>query len=75
MSAIEQHHKAFARAVVALAREHQMDRLKLDFKTGFNHPSGSIFGECITMTWNTGRHSDVNNIFLECRASEGIEER
>ena len=74
MTAITEDHKAFAREVVALARKHQMDRLKLEFQTGFNHPSGPGFRESITMSWGTGRHGDTANILLECRASEGIPE-
>jgi hypothetical protein len=75
VTAITDYHRAFARAVVALAREHQMTALNMTFRTAFSHPAGDHFGEEIRMAWSEGRHGDTNNISLECRAHEGIPEQ
>ena len=74
MSAIEKHHKDFARAVVALARQHQMDKLTVTFQTGFDHPARATSHDQVTMSWSAGRHGDPSTINLECRAAEGIRE-
>ena len=74
MTAITEYHKEFALAVVVLARQHNMDKIKLEFESDFNHPSGHVFGERVTMSWCAGRHGDLNKIHLECRATEYINE-
>lgn len=77
MSAITEEHIAFARAVVELARQHKMNRLRLEFAPAFLHPTLRGFGntETITMSWSEGRHGDSNKINLECRAVVGVEEK
>ena len=71
MSAITEQHHAFARAVVAIAREHKMDNLRVNFKDNFE---SNFLGEDISFSWSSGRHGDRANIRLECRAMIGIDE-
>lgn len=74
---INDRHLAFARAVVALAREHAMDGLKLEFHETFrfNDQPADFNHENISMHWHSGRHGSESQIQLECRASAKIEEK
>lgn len=76
---IHPEHKTFARAVVALAREHGMDRVSMSFSFGFGmaYPYGapSRGNDQVKMGWSTGRHGDVGNISLESQSFESIEEQ
>ena len=73
---IHPEHKAFARAVVALARQHGMDGISMQFRFDFNHPrNGTGRNDPVKMNWTSGRHGDENRIHLETASSEGIPER
>jgi hypothetical protein len=68
-------HREFAKAVVALAREHKMDSLKMDFRDAYTMeelPRRTYEG--VTMSWASGRHGDKGQIHLETRAIEDIGE-
>lgn len=75
---IHPEHKNFARAVVALAREHGMDRISMQFSFGFDkaYPDGapSRGNDTVKMGWSTGRHGDTSNINLESQSFEAITE-
>lgn len=65
-------HKAFAQAVVALARAHNMNNLNMTFVE--SHRVEGRSHEQITMTWSEERHDIKGYIELNTRASERIEE-
>lgn len=70
MSVIDKAHRDFAKALVSLAREHNMDRLNVTFQKSFNHPDRpSPFFEPVEMTWQEGRHMAAGNITLCVRST------
>lgn len=72
---ITDRHREFAKAVVALAREHKMNNLKMDFQVAYTmeellHQTY----EQVSMSWSSGRHGDKGQIHLESKAVETITE-
>lgn len=75
---IHEDHKAFARAVVALARTHGMTDLTLNFRFGFDKEIAAAqqgAHDPVTMSWCAGRHGDDGRINLESRSFESLDER
>lgn len=76
---IQPEHRAFARAVVALAREHKMTDIQLAFRCSLRSAAGSQLlpwsYEVIKATWCEGRHGEESNIAMETRATEGVTEK
>lgn len=70
---IVKEHEAFARAVVALAREHKMDSLTLSFRMSATNEQCCF--EKVQMDWTTGRHGVHANIRLSSEAQLSIEEK
>ena len=73
MPQITDKHKQFARAVVALAREHGANNLKLefDFNSSKTFLSGDERGNMKThFSWEEGRHGCGNDIIIN--ASETV---
>lgn len=72
-------HRAFARAVVAAAREHGMDHTVLTFRRSVAKHIGTAGGpdvfEEISMTWHSGRHDAAGTIRLEGKAIQTIGEQ
>lgn len=58
-------HKAFAIAIVALARQHKMDHLSFTFRTShtLNYNAAEYTG-LVTGSWAEGRHGAKNRIAL-----------
>lgn len=70
MSVIDQAHREFAQALVALAREHNMNRLNVSFQKSFHHPDGPGESfEPIEMSWHEGRHQAAGNISLSVKST------
>ncbi len=67
-------HRAFARAVVALAREHDMDHVAIRFSLGFDHPERKFENSIISANWTAGRHGDSANIVMQTEAHAVIKE-
>ena len=61
---VEQRHVDFARALVAVAREHGVRSLKAQFYGG---GMGQPWTE-VSMQWSEGRHSDRSRISLRAEA-------
>jgi hypothetical protein len=70
--AITEHHIAFARAVVELARQHKMTSISLAFQQSFGVNRSP---HEVRMQWTPGRHNCEDNIKLTCDFSEYVEER
>lgn len=68
-------HEAFARAVVALAREHGMTGLRLSFRRSSTLMLAVGPFEEVTMTWSEGRHGVSTSITLETRGAHTISEK
>lgn len=74
---VRDRHVEFARAVVALAREHGVGKVSANFSlTGsrFFHAGKADYTE-VRMTWNEGRHGSVGQIHLQAQASLGVDEK
>lgn len=72
---ITDRHREFAKAVVALAREHKMNNLRMDFQVAYTMeelPHQTY--EQVSMNWTSGRHGDKGQIHLETKAVENISE-
>lgn len=73
-------HAEFARAIVALAREHQMDALTVSFRANFNslfptgQPPSEIYSGQVQMSWSEGRHGSRNEIKLRFDGGISIDE-
>lgn len=67
-------HEAFARAVVALARAHQMNGLRLSFRKSFTSMDARGPFEEVSVDWTEGRHGDRSRIRFETRGSHEIAE-
>lgn len=69
-------HRAFARAVVVLARQHAMTGLDLRFQCGHSRPDGKPrCWEQVQMQWSEGRHGDASQIIMRTEARENISEK
>ena len=64
-------HKAFARAMVALAREHKMNQFDVNMtcRLGFRHEGPGSF-DTVRFTWSEGRHGAESRI--EIHAAEQV---
>lgn len=74
---VTQRHIEFARAVVALARQHGMDNLTVNYRESLTACWGrdeKWNSEQVTATWREGRHGDETNISIEYRAAVGVPE-
>jgi hypothetical protein len=71
---ITDQHRAFARAVVAAAREHGMAKvtMHLQFHAGFDHPASY---KNIKLYWHEGRHGAEKNISLSYTEDTVVTER
>lgn len=71
---INERHEAFARAVVALAREHRMNHLALSFDESSSRNFSVDFsrhsGPMVHCTWSEGRHGDETNIIMRSESHE-----
>ena len=54
---IPEKHIEFCKAVAALAREHELDRVSLQFRPGFHDD----WRDEIVMNWEQGRHGEDSN--------------
>ena len=72
---IVEEHETFARAVVALARQHGMNNVKMSFRfnwRGRDKPADSY--EEFEAHWSEGRHGEKGEIQLSSRGSKTIKE-
>lgn len=69
---IKDYHVAFARAVVALAREHGVGDVNMKFRRAsskvFRSDEHQWDATQVTMTWHEGRHGDVAQVELHLQA-------
>ena len=64
---------AFARAVVALARAHGMDGLRMEFRHNFRTSVGVYSKK--NVQWSEGRHGDDANIMFNLEAAASFSEK
>lgn len=57
-------HVAFAKAVVALAREHHMTQICMSFCADFSRHMEGVPHEKVDLVWSQGRHGAEENIHL-----------
>lgn len=69
---IDNEHKAFALAVVALARKHGMTGLNMTFHYDF--PRGAWNSDIVRLGWASGRHGAPCKIALESTEHAHLEE-
>ncbi len=67
-------HRAFARAVAALARQHEMDDLRFFFRDSVRSKAEPRCLEQIEAFWHSGRHGDNARITITTSAKEEITE-
>ena len=69
-------HEAFARAVVALAREHKMNHIALSFRLNSDNSRecGPWSNPTTTITWNEGRNGDRNDIQMRSETYRSLRE-
>lgn len=77
---VTDHHRDFMRALCALAREHRIDNVRIDFRLAFplssdprRHLPRQAF-EQITASWSQGRHGAEGEIRIETRDVQTIPE-
>ena len=70
---VTEEHRDFARAVVALAREHKMSSLQMTFRCSYTFSSGPW--EQIRMQWSEGRHGVESQIELRTESIDRISEK
>lgn len=75
MSAVTDQDVEFARAVVALARQHGMTGISMEFRQNFDlaQVTGCYCGKRIT--WSEGRHGDSADIRFRTEAEASFPER
>ena len=66
---IEDRHKEFAKALVALAREHRMDRLQVQFQDSTTPVDRAWPPVRVSAEWQEGRHGSSANIHLSATTS------
>lgn len=80
---VTKRHVAFARAMVALARQHKMDNLCLTFSRGYggymdrrddDEPEGLAQHQQVRMTWRAGRHGAKEQIALHTEETTRVPE-
>lgn len=74
MSAVTDQDVVFARAVVALAREHSMTGVELKFRHDFELSGRSRSFELKRVQWSAGRHGDQSEIKFSVEASASFAE-
>lgn len=75
---VTQRHIEFARAVVALARQHGMDNLTVSYRESLTacwRRDEKWNSEQVTATWHEGRHGDQSRLNIEYRATVSVDER
>lgn len=79
---IKDYHVAFARAVVALAREHGVDQVTMEFRRGWSTTHNIEAAErwdsnIVCLHWHAGRHGAPApvELKLEARASAVVPEK
>lgn len=75
MSAITEHDISFAQAVVALARQHGMTGITMEFRQNFDlsQSTGCYCGKKIR--WSEGRHGDSASIKFNTEAEASFPEK
>lgn len=71
-SVIDGHHIEFAKAVVALAREHRMSKIEITFEKSFHHHARTYnpsFHGSVQARWSEGRHLAPAKISLSAATS------
>lgn len=75
---IEDAHRNFARALVALAREHGMDSLSVTYRLGFPRRSEGPFvpwnSDQVQLSWAAGRHGIAAPISLQSVERDRLDE-
>ena len=75
-------HMAFARALVALARQHNMTDINISFRRGFTHygrPEPApipdrLWDSTIHASWSLGRHGAAGEIILKSERVDRLTE-
>lgn len=75
MSAVTDQDVLFAQAVVALAREHGMTSISLEFRHNFELSLKTTSHERKRVQWSEGRHGDLSEIKFTVEASASFPER
>lgn len=77
MSAIDEDHRNFAEALVALARAHKMDNLSVTFSKSFSHLEINSGASSVQANWSEGRHGSRSSIHLSAETviQETIQQR
>lgn len=70
---IEDAHRTFARALVALAREHGMDSLTANYRLAFPRDPPWNSDE-VSLRWGAGRHGVRDRIHLESVERDHLDE-
>ena len=71
---VTERHEAFARAVVAAAREHGMDGIEMTFRHAIDARDPGRQYERVSMVWSQGRHGVQVGITLATKATKDIPE-
>jgi hypothetical protein len=73
---ITDEHKAFARAVVELARKHKISNVDLTFRENFWHRDepGTSSLHNIEVRWSEGRHQARDRIHIKTVIEQALEE-
>lgn len=75
MSAVTDQDVVFARAVVALARQHGMTGITLEFRHDFDLSLETRAHERKRLQWSTGRHGDMSEIKFSVEATASFAEQ
>ncbi len=78
MDELKPEHVDFARALVALAREHKVGSLEVTFRDSVStiHSVPDFWRwKQMRMTWSEGRHGDSSRITLKHEAETQVDER
>lgn len=73
--AITEQDVAFARALVALCREHKMRSFQIEYRPNFEFGLALGQFESRKVNWSEGRHGDSSRIRFRLEAECGFEER
>lgn len=72
-------HRVFVQAVVALARQHRMNGIKINFRMSasarMDAKTDPGIWEEVTADWSEGRHGVAQSIHLSTRAQQTIPEK
>lgn len=75
MSAVTEQDVVFARAVIALAREHGMTGVSLEFRHNFDLSLTTCSHERKRVQWSAGRHGDTSEIRFSVDAEASFAEK